>query len=72
VALSAFRWPQFRTGLRTYPKTSFYCDRLRNPESALSAENVLDVLGEHASEPFPPPALTPGFSLDLVAKRVLG
>ena len=60
-----------RDHLRDYLKTSFYCDRLRSPESALSAENVLDVLGEHASEPFPPAALPPGFSLDLVTKHVL-
>ena len=39
--------------------------------SALSAEKVLDVL-QHASEPFPPPALTTAFSLDLVTKQVSG
>ncbi|MCH8218314.1 MAG: hypothetical protein IH892_16270 [Planctomycetes bacterium] len=38
---------------------------------ALSVEKVLDV-HQHASEPFPPPALTTGFSLDLVSKQVLG
>jgi len=39
--------------------------------SALSAKKVLDVL-QHASEPFPPPALTTNFSLDLATKQVLG
>ena len=39
--------------------------------SALSVKKVLDVL-QHASEPFPPPALTTNFSLDLVKKQVLG
>jgi hypothetical protein len=38
--------------------------------SALSAKEVLDVL-QHASEPFPPPALPTGFSLDLASKPVL-
>ena len=38
--------------------------------SALSAKKVLDVL-QHASEPFPPPALTTSFSLDFAAKPVL-
>jgi hypothetical protein len=40
--------------------------------SALSAKKVLDVLHEHASEPFSPPALTTAFSLDLVTNQVLG
>ena len=35
--------------------------------SALSAKKVLDVL-QHASEPFPPPALATSFSLDFAAK----
>ncbi len=39
--------------------------------SALSAKKVLDVL-QHASEPFPRPALTTNSSLDLVSKQVLG
>jgi len=39
--------------------------------SALSAKKVLDVL-QYASEPFPPPALTTNFSLDLATKQVLG
>jgi hypothetical protein len=38
----------------------------------LSAKKVLDVLHEHASEPFSPPALTTAFSLDLVTNKVLG
>jgi len=38
--------------------------------SALSAKRVLDVL-QHASEPFPPPALTTDFSLDFAKKSVL-
>jgi hypothetical protein len=38
--------------------------------SALSAKKVLDV-PQHASEPFPPPALTTNFSLDFAAKSVL-
>jgi hypothetical protein len=56
---------------RAYLRTGFYCDRLRNPGAALSAKKVLDVLHEHASEPFPPAALPAGFSLDLVTKQVL-
>ncbi|UCF16683.1 MAG: beta-lactamase family protein, partial [Phycisphaerales bacterium] len=39
--------------------------------SAFSAKRVLDVL-QHASEPFPPRALTTNFSLDFAAKQVLG
>jgi hypothetical protein len=39
--------------------------------SALSVKKVLDV-HQYASEPFPPPALTTDFSLDLVTKQVLG
>jgi len=39
--------------------------------SVLSAKKVLNVL-QHASEPFSPPALTTGFSLDLVTKQVWG
>ena len=39
--------------------------------SALSAKKVLNVL-QHASEPFPPPALTTAFSLGLVTKQLLG
>ena len=38
--------------------------------SALSAKRVLDVL-QHASEPFPPPALSTDFSLDFATKPVL-
>ena len=39
--------------------------------SVLSEKRVLDVL-QHASEPFSPPALPTGFSLDLATKQVLG
>jgi hypothetical protein len=38
--------------------------------AALSAKRVLDVL-QHASEPFPPPALPTDFSLDFAKKSVL-
>jgi hypothetical protein len=38
--------------------------------SALSAKKVLDV-PQHASEPFPPPALPTNFSLDFAAKPAL-
>ena len=30
-------------GIRTYPKTSIYCDRLQRSRPALSSKNVLNV-----------------------------
>ena len=57
--------------LETIPKLLLTATGCKVRGSVLSVKKVLDV-HQYASEPFPPPALTTNFSLDLAIKQVLG